>query len=155
MCYGDGLIGVDRTRLWCDATAFDEAYDASDYAAALELYRGELLAGFHVSGALELERWIEQKRARFAARASAAAWTLADREEKQGDLVRSLYWTRRLMSMSPDDERALRRAVTLLHRLGDRVSAVLLYREFERRVATEYGVEPAAETQALISALRR
>lgn len=59
-----------------------------------------------------------------------------------------------MLAVNPDDERVLRRAIVLLHMLGDRTGALRVYREFERRIAADYDLEPAPETQALISAIR-
>ncbi len=113
-----------------------------------------LLAGFHVSGALEFERWLDGKRARLAACAATAASELADCEERRGDLINALVWARRLLVLDPDDERAVRRVVSLLDRLGDRMAALRVYREFARRIAADYAMAPAPETEALISAIR-
>jgi len=151
---GDGVIGLDHTRLWCDVTAFDRAMAAGNRVEALTLYGGELLAGFHVSGALEFERWLDGERARVAACAATAASELADCEERRGELIGALEWARRLLVLDPDDERAVRRVVSLLDRLGDRMAALRLYREFARRIAVDYAMAPAPETEALISAIR-
>jgi DNA-binding SARP family transcriptional activator len=154
VCYGDAAIGLDQGKLWCDAAEFEQALEGDDLVAALGLYRGELLAGFHLSGVPEFEHWLEQERARLATRASAATWALVDREDGNGDVPRALHWMLRLRSMCPDDERALRREVTLLYRLGDRLGAIRVYREFARRIAADYGVEPTDETKALMSMVR-
>jgi DNA-binding SARP family transcriptional activator len=151
---GDSVLGVDPGKLWCDANALDEAVAAGDDAKAVELYRGELLEGFHVSGTQEFERWVDGARMRLAASASGAAWRLADAQAVRGDAPGELYWTRRLLAVCPDDERALRRMVSLLHRLGDRVAAIRVYEDFIRRMQADYGLQPSAQTQALIASVR-
>lgn len=150
---GDGVIGLNHARLWCDVTAFDRAIDAGNRAEALTLYGGALLAGFHVSGAPEFERWLDSTRTRLATRAATAAWALTDGDERRGDMIGALEWARRLLVIDPDDERALRRVVILLDRLGDRMAAVRVYREFSRRIAADYEMDPAPETQALITSI--
>jgi DNA-binding SARP family transcriptional activator len=154
IAYGDAVLGVDLEKLWCDVVAFDDAADAGDPERALELYRGELLEGFHVSGAQDFERWVDRSRARLSARATDLIWKLAEAEEHRGDVARAGHWARRLLATCPDDERVLRRAALLLYRAGDRVGAVRACQDFARRLATEYDIEPAAETRALISVLR-
>jgi DNA-binding SARP family transcriptional activator len=151
---GDSVLGVDRSRLWCDVNAFDEAAAAREPETALDLYRGELLEGFHISGAPEFERWVDRERMRLAASATAAAWTLADAEEESGNAARALHWTRRLLAMRADDECALRRTVSLLHRIGDRAAAIRVYNEFRRRIEADYGIQPSLHTDALIAAVR-
>ena len=151
---GDEEVGVHEQRLWCDVRAFHQALEASDWSRALELYRGGLLEGFFLSDAPEFERWLEVERARLRNRACQAAWTLAQQSKAEGDFAGTAQWARRAAALVPDDEETLRRLVTLLDDLGDRVGAVKVYEEFARRVAVEYQVEPAAETKALIALVR-
>jgi len=48
----------------------------------------------------------------------------------------------------------VRRLIALLDRQGDRAGALEAYEAFARRVAAEYDAEPAAETRALVAAVR-
>ncbi|MDH4349435.1 MAG: hypothetical protein OEW17_11560, partial [Gemmatimonadota bacterium] len=48
---GDEEIGVAPDGCSCDAVQFEAAANAGDDAAALGLYRGDLLEGFYVQGA--------------------------------------------------------------------------------------------------------
>jgi DNA-binding SARP family transcriptional activator len=62
-------LALDMSTVWCDAIAFDEALDARRYVDAVELYRGELLAGFHVAGAApDFAAWLDTMRATYARR---------------------------------------------------------------------------------------
>ncbi|MDQ3996671.1 MAG: hypothetical protein M3303_06585 [Gemmatimonadota bacterium] len=151
---GDDEVGVDEERVWCDAAAFEKAIDAGRHAEALELYRGDLLEGFFISGAPEFERWLEEERARLRRRAVEAAWALAESCRGAGDSSLAAHWARRGAALARDDEGALRQLVTLLGEVGDRAGAVQAYETFARRLAEEYDVEPAAETRALIAAVR-
>src|SRR5437667_4682910 len=151
---GDEEVGVGEQRLWCDVRAFQHELEASDWSGALELYRGSLLEGFFLSDSPEFERWLEDERARLRNRACQAAWTLAQRSKAEGDFARAAHWARRTAALVPGDEETLRRLVTLLDDLGDRVGAVQVYEEFAKRVAVEFQVEPAAETKALIALVR-
>src|SRR5438093_390078 len=56
-------LAVDPERLWCDAAAFEDAVNGDELERALDLYQGDFLPGFHVSGCGEFERWLEQRRA--------------------------------------------------------------------------------------------
>ena len=79
---GDDNIALDRDLIWCDAVAFEQLLDGGREEEALALYRGELLEGFHLSGCLEFERWLEDERRRLERRAAhgypEAASNLAD-----------------------------------------------------------------------------
>lgn len=152
---GEDEVGVDHTRLFLDATAFERAVAEGAPRAAMELYRGDFLEGFFVSGAaVEFETWVTAERARLRALAAQAAWSLAEGDVARGAAEAS-GWIRRAVALSPDDESALRRALSLLDRLGDRAGALQLYHEFRDRLAREYGASPAAQTEALGEALRR
>src|SRR2546422_121991 len=53
---GDEEVGLDFERLWCDVVAFDCAMAAGHLHEALEHYRGDLLNGFFIAGAGEVEQ---------------------------------------------------------------------------------------------------
>ena len=151
---GDYMLGVDATRVWCDAAALEAAAAAGNDVRTLELYGGEFLEGFHLSGAPGYERWSERVRSRLHATAVAAARRLADGDEARGDLPRALHWAEVLLEMAPDDERALQRAIALLQRLGDRSAAIRLYEKFARGLEQDYDLRPSPETQSLIARVR-
>jgi serine/threonine-protein kinase len=150
---GDEEVGLAPDRCWCDAVAFEQALEAGRCEEALDLYRGDLLAGFHLSDTPEFERWMEETRARLRDRAAQAAWTVAAgvAETHLSDAVR---WARRATALSPYDEAGVRRLVTLLDRAGDRAGAVLAYEDFARRLSTDLELDPSPETVALVEAIR-
>lgn len=151
---GDGVIGLDHRHVWCDVTAFTCALDQGNQADALALYGGELLAGFHLAGVPDFERWLDGRRVRLATRAAAAAWALSQSAKRRGDMNEALEWAFRLLAIKQEDERALREAIALLDQLGDRIAALRMYRDFAGRIAADYGIEPAPETEALVSDIR-
>src|SRR3989442_443958 len=151
---GDEEIGLDFTGLWCDVVAFDGAIAAGQLAAALDCYKGDLLDGFFIPGAGEFERWLERERARLREAVSGAARTLIERCEAAGDVAAAAQHARRATRLAPHDEDLLRRFVTLLDRLGDRAGAVAAYDEFAECLRVDLETEPAAETGALIAAVR-
>src|SRR5438034_3666798 len=151
---GDEDVGIQADRLWCDVAAFDRAVAAGRSAEALELYRGHLLEGFFIPGAAEFERWLEGERARLRQAAARGAQALVEQCEAADDLHTALEWARRAAQLAPQEEGPLRRLVTLLDRLGDRAGAVAAYEEFAKRLGADLETEPAAETKALLSAVR-
>ena len=151
---GDEEIGLDFERLWCDVVAFDRAIAAAQFAQALDYYRGPLLDGFFISGTGEFERWLERERARLREAVSAAARTLVEQCEAAGDVAAAAECARRATHVVPLDEALLRRRVTLLDRVGDRAGAVEAYEDFAKRLRQDLETEPAAETKALITAVR-
>jgi TolB-like protein/DNA-binding SARP family transcriptional activator/lipoprotein NlpI len=152
---GDEEIGLAEGTVWCDAVAFEAALMAGKPEEALDLYRGDLLEGFFLSEVSEFERWLEVERERLRARASEAAWSLAEREETAGNGIEAAGWARRAAALLPNDEGALRRVIELLERVGDRAGAMKEYEAFARRLREEYEVEPSDETQDLVARIRR
>jgi tetratricopeptide (TPR) repeat protein len=151
---GDGEIGLDRERFWCDASAFDEAADQRRYSDAVELYRGELMPGFFVPHAPGFDDWLETQRMALRARASHAAWAMAEQEESAGNVASAVQWARRGVDLAPFHETAFRRLLTLLDRSGDRTGAAHAYARFADEMAAALDVSPSPETEALIDLIR-
>src|SRR2546425_1811871 len=151
---GDEEIGLDFERIWCDVAAFQRAIDQEQFREALDLYRGNLLEGFFISDAPEFERWLETERAQLQKTASRAAQALVEHYETRSNLTTGAHWARRAIELAPSNEGLVRRLITLLDRQGDRAGALEAYAAFARRIAAEYDAEPAAETRALVAAVR-
>jgi serine/threonine-protein kinase len=147
-------VGVEASRVWCDAVAFEAALDAGELERALELYRGDLLPGFFVSGVPAFEEWLEGERRRLRERAVGAAWKATAREEAAGHGAGAIRAARHAVVLAPDDERGLRRLLELHLRLGDRAGALRAYDEFAARMEREFGVTPSPETVALLAGAR-
>src|SRR5438552_3599545 len=60
--HGNEEIGLDFAVVRCDVAEFDCAIAAGRLTEALDLYRGELLEGFFISGAPDFERWQDDER---------------------------------------------------------------------------------------------
>jgi serine/threonine-protein kinase len=149
---GDELA-LDGTRVWVDVRAFDAALSDDRPGDALELYRGELLPSFFLSGCAGFEEWLESERERLRGRAAEAARCLAEHHEGGGRLTLAAGCARLAIELGSGDERHLRRMLELLTRVGDRAGAV---RVFERWTLTlaDLGLEPEAETLALMRRVR-
>jgi DNA-binding SARP family transcriptional activator len=151
---GDDEIALAPGAMLCDVVEFTAAVESRRLARALEIYRGDLMPGFYLSGCVEYERWLEDERTAARERAAAASWALAVMFEGEDRLTDAGVSARRAVRHAWTDERVLRRAMTLLDRLGDRAGAVKLYEEFSVRVRADLDVEPSAETTALANAIR-
>jgi DNA-binding SARP family transcriptional activator len=152
---GDEELAVGEAQLRSDVGEFTAALANSQLAHALELYAGDLMPGFHLSGCAEFERWLDGRRDHFRREAGAAAWALAQRLEADSDLSLAGQVVRRAVEFAWDDERMLRRAIEMLARLGDKSGGLSLYSEFCRRLRADFDAEPSPETSALAERLRR
>lgn len=151
---GRELVGIDSRRLWCDAAEFALLQDRGEGEAALRIYRGPFLEGFHLSGSATFERWLDDERRRLERAAVATAWRLADSAEFE-DPAEVTRWAERAVELSPFDERGFRRYLKLLADRGDLATVLQSYEAFARRLALELDTRPAPETVALVESLRR
>ncbi len=153
---GGEELGVDAAALRCDATLFESALAEGRTADALELYRGDFLAGLHVPEAsTDLEEWISQQRRRLKNLAMRGAWALAVHEEREGHAPAATFWAQRAVAFDPTDETGVRDLMRLLARTGDRGGALRAFEEFSRRLREELGAEPGREIVQVADGLRR
>ena len=151
---GDEEICLAMPPVWCDAVELADAADSGKMQRAVELYRGELMPGFYLNGCAEFQRWLDEERTDARERAGAAAWGLARLLEEDDRLTDAGQMARRAARYSWDDERVLRRTLTMLARIGDHAGALRLYDEFAARMRRELEAEPSPETVALADTLR-
>lgn len=152
---GDEELGIADEIVWCDAREFERRIATGREADGLALYRGDLLPGFYISDAPEFETWLDEERHRLRAMAAAAAWALAERREGEHNAHDAEHWARWAAALTPDDERAVRRLIALLGRLGDRAGAIRAHEELAARLRREYDVTLSAETEQLVAEVRR
>lgn len=152
---GTDQVGVNRQVLWCDVPAFREALERRARTEALQLYRGELLPSFHVSGLRSFEEWLTTTRRELKSLASEASWELAARAGEESDPAAAVEWGRRALSCaSPFDEESIRHFLEILDESGRRAEALHAYEEFAERLREELGIAPAPETEELVAAVR-
>ena len=151
---GDEEVGLAPNALWCDVVEFERFLAQGDAASALALYGGDLLPGFHVSGAPDFEEWLERRRASLREQAIRAGWSVADERARAGDAVEAARWARTAAALAPWDEAAQRRLIVLLRRLGDDAGALRAYEAHAARLRAEDDAEPDAETQGIAAEIR-
>jgi DNA-binding SARP family transcriptional activator len=152
---GDEAVAIDPARLTCDVTRLRDAVATGRYEEALDLARGELLAGVHVPNAGEaFEEWLSRERREVAALVLHAVAELVERDERAGNRLAAARWAARACGLAPGDEGWLRRAMTLLDLSGDTGGALRLYEAAARRLASEFEATPSAETVALAGRIR-
>ena len=162
-------LAIDRHTLalapdadvWVDVAAFDAALqdaaveEAPDRAErALDLYRGDFLAGFYVRKASDFENWALAERARLQETMFDGLHALADYHADAGDLEHAVALIRRSLELEPWREEAHRRLMTWLALDGQRGAALAQFDICRQTLAEELGVEPAEETTALYQRIR-
>lgn len=140
------LVGVD---VW----QFEDAIRDRQWAAAVELYKGTLLDGFHFGESRELEAWIDAERARVLLEYQTAMEFLADRSARAGDHSQDVTWRRKLASSDPLSAGPTKKLMLALAAAGDRAGAVKQARQYQELVRQELEMEPDSEIERLVATL--
>jgi serine/threonine-protein kinase len=152
---GDEEIGLDWGRFSCDAIRFQGAMDEEDREGALEIYRGDFLGGFFLSGCQDFDRWLEGERTRLRELAASAAWGLAYHNLSAGRVIDGERMGQRALSHVCTDESEARRFIEALAEAGDRAAAVRFAERFEQVLWEALELEPSTETRGLVQRIRR
>ena len=137
-----------------DVGRFREAVQAEEFGAAVGLYAGPLMAGFHLpDSSVEFERWLEEERERLRLQAVDAAWRVSEDAAGDGRWQDAVVWLRRAQTLAPYDEAIAWRIVELLESGGNRAAAILAYESFARRLAADLELTPSDELRAFAERL--
>lgn len=137
---GTEEVRVDRDRFRSDVGAFCEAIRSNSPEAALGLYKGRFLSGFHLSHSPGFEAWVEAQRQFLHELAGNAAKDLAYRAEGTRHLTDALHWWTRALELDRFNEAVLRRLMALLAGSGNRGQAMSEFLRFRRKAQAELGV---------------
>lgn len=149
------VLYLNRGVVTSDVEEFQAALQAGDRAAAVALYRGSFLEGFHLDNAPDFEHWVDAERSRLTRECGQAIEDQANAAENAADWVAAARWWARATEHDPYDTRLVMRLIRTLATLGDRANALRLAEEHQRRLATELQLEPDAELVAEEARLRR
>jgi DNA-binding SARP family transcriptional activator len=141
----DDAVGLDPAVVWTDVAAF-EALAAREGAAnaALALYGAPLLAAEPLRGLLHTAR------VRLALTHVAVVQGKFERLLAAGHAQAALRTVQKALSHDPLNE-PLHRALMRAHlRLGERAEVLQAYRRLRALLAGQLGLEPAAQTEALV-----
>jgi DNA-binding SARP family transcriptional activator/tetratricopeptide (TPR) repeat protein len=155
----DRLVTTDTTvcllePFWLDVHDFERLVKAGKIEAAIELYRGELLEGLKLEGALGFEKWLETRREALIRMRQHAMLELAERLETKGDWREALKLHQQLLLEDPLFERQHREVMRLQYLLGEREVALLQFERCKQTLKSELGLEPLPETLALAERIR-
>ena len=116
-------------------------------AHALELYRGDLLEDWDVE-------WCQLEREELRQRYHYTLRGLAEGFERRGRHDLALQYVQKAVRTDPLNESAQRILMRLLHRAGERASAINHFKRFADLARSELGVEPDKETMALLGEIK-
>ena len=147
----------DRVRLLADAVSADTLSFGGnldrDAAKAAAYYTGPFLDGFAALDAA-FDEWLATERSAFHEQACSALKNAIDQDETSGDMSDAVAAAKRWVALDPFSEQAHRRLMQLYFAAGDRAEAIRQYQACEKLLREELGVDPSAETKALLSDAR-
>jgi DNA-binding SARP family transcriptional activator/TolB-like protein len=148
-------VGLSQDHFTCDAGAFLEAIRSGANEAALDLYSGHLLEGFHLGNSPEFDNWLSEERGRLREMAARAAWAVAHDHLRVGALVDAERTGQRALGLVCTDESEVRRFIHALAVAGDRAGAIQFFERFKQRLEQELELEPSPRTRELVQRLRK
>lgn len=157
---GEAIVAVgeelrlDPARLPSDVWEYAEALERRDWGRAAELHAEPFLDGFFLTGADELERWVDAEREALVRERARALEALAEAEEQAGALAEAVRWWRVLAAQDPYSSRVALRLMRALDRNGEGAAALRHARVHAVLLKEELGLEPDAALLAFVEELR-
>lgn len=150
---GDEL-SLNPDAITSDVGTFERLLDEGELEAAVQLYAGPLLDGFHLSDSAEFERWLDAERERVGQRYAAALESLAEASESRGHFAAAVGWWRRLAARDPYNGRVALRLMRSLEAAGDRAGALQHARIHATLLRQEFDAEPDPDVTAFAESVR-
>ncbi len=144
----------DAVTTFLALPAESQATQLSRLTAALDLYRGEFLAGLQLGDALEFGEWQLLTQEQLHEQAMGALNLLQQRYAEQGRWAELAGAARRQLALVPWQETAHRNLIQALAAQGQRGAALEQYAKCCAILQAELGVEPALATQEIAARLR-
>ncbi len=124
-----------------DLAEFLAALPAGDRAAAVDLYRGPFLEGFHVAEAPAFDEWLSAERQRLAGLHSEALEALARAAVAADDHPAAARWWRRLLAADPLSSLVAIGLARALAATGDRANAMEILVSHSALLRAELGMD--------------
>lgn len=166
---GGELLIADRNQvrldldseLWVDVQQFRSMVAGGQgnggvvqLAEAVDLYGGDLMAGFSIADAPEFDGWLFFERESLRRELAGALQELLGHHEQRGEFEAAIEYGRRWLALDPLHEPAHQELMKLYAWSGQHAAALRQYRECVRLLNEELGVAPEEQTTALHEAIR-
>jgi DNA-binding SARP family transcriptional activator/tetratricopeptide (TPR) repeat protein len=147
-------IRLDPALFTVDRWDFERAIANRDAEGAVALYAGGFLAGFHISGLPDFERWVEGEREKLCHLYAGAVSTLALGAESTGDWPSAIEWWRKAVAADRLNDTNAQRLVRALALSGDTVGAIQQGKVHAELIKQELETAPSQSFQRLMEDLR-
>lgn len=136
-------------QIYLDVSALEEKLISEQVEKALEIYRGDFLAGFDLRDCLEFEDWRRLQAEHLRQLLIRGLHTTIREAIDTEEYKRSLFLVKRLIALDPLDELAHRQCMLLYALDGQRSLSLEQYEFCRATLQAELGVEPSPETKQL------
>ena len=150
-----GQVRLEGGTVRLDVDELERLAAAGDWAGAAALAGGEFCEGFGIAGASAFEDWLTAERTHWRGRLMEVLLRRAEGLERRGFATSAAQAAERALNLEPTSEVALRARMRSLALAGDRSTALACFERFRRDLGERLGLEPDAETLALVDRLRR
>ncbi|MGK7313029.1 MAG: BTAD domain-containing putative transcriptional regulator [Candidatus Longimicrobiales bacterium M2_2A_002] len=147
-------LRLTGSTLVCDVLLFDDALAADDPEAAIRLYGGPFLDGFHLPDAAAFEQRVDRERDRLHREYLAALEALAGAAADRADAPAAARWWRRRVEETPHDTRVTVALMEALAAAGSRAEALRVADAHTALLETEFGTAPEPAFRELVDRLR-
>ncbi len=151
---GTKTLRLNPGAMTSDVGQFEAALEAGDGEAALRLYHGPFLDGFHLGDAPGFEEWLDQERRRYAELAREAAERLARQAAGAGDGSAAVGWWRRAVAIDPYSAGQAMALAEALLAAGDRAAALRELTAYRDRLLRDLELDPEPEVTQFLARLR-
>jgi DNA-binding SARP family transcriptional activator/DNA-binding beta-propeller fold protein YncE len=152
---GSADLSLDAALLSSDVADLESAHAAKDSGRVVALYQGAFMDGFQLRDSLELDHWLDARRAQYARTFRDAIEQLAADAARRGDHAEHVTLLRRLASHVPLDGRVALALIEALAGAGDRPGALAHYQLHERMLREQLDVAPEPAVTEAVERLRR
>lgn len=144
-------LDVESIQAAVNHPAIDNLQSLSE---AVTQYRGDFLEGFYVPDVPDFENWALMERERLRELTIEGLHNLAEQYLRQQNYTAGLAVTQKLLAIDPWRETAHRQQMLFFAYRGQRRAALAQYATCQHMLASEFGVEPMAETTTLYERIR-
>ncbi|WP_345321717.1 bacterial transcriptional activator domain-containing protein [Candidatus Villigracilis proximus] len=161
----DTLAFNTESDIWLDAGEFErqfkdlglsgrseipnDADSAAKLQAALDLYQGDFLDGFHLRDGIGFEEWAILQREHLRQTARDGFRFLTHYYRKKNSHTEGLLSASRWQRFDPYDEEACRTLMGLYMRTGQRAAALQCYQNLKQKLNTDLHISPASASTDL------
>ncbi len=127
----------------------------ADLERAAELYRGDFLEGFSLSGSPEFDHWQSRHTERLRQKHIEGLEKLIEAVSAAGEFERAIQYAQGLLALDPLHEPGHRKLMRLHYWNGDRPAALKQYQRCVQLLDNELGVPAMESTQRLHDQIRQ